>query len=116
MTDATPRKPISTIRRAAIFKAARGVCHICERRIQAGERWEVEHRIPLALGGADDDSNRRPAHEKCHAKKTRDDQSSIARAKRREARHTGAYRSAHPMPGSRGTKFKKRMDGSVVER
>ena len=84
------RRSLSTTARVRIFNAAGGRCHICEQRIQVGQPWEVEHRIPLALGGADDESNMRPAHTACHAPKTVADLGDIARAKRREAAHLGA--------------------------
>lgn len=73
------------------FLAHKGECHICGGRINAvTEKWEREHLIPLALGGADDESNMRPAHVKCHREKTDSDVTAIAKAKRREARHFGA--------------------------
>ena len=85
----TARHSLSPTRRVAIFKDAGGVCHLCGQKIQVGQPWEVEHVIPLALLGADDETNMRPAHEKCHEVKTRADVGSIAKAKRCEARHLG---------------------------
>jgi len=108
----TPRKPMGWMRRLRIFEAASGICHLCERKIQSGEKWEAEHVRPLALGGADDESNLRPAHLACHSDKTRSDAADIARAKRRKAKHVGAFvRSRNLIPGSKGTRFRKRMDG-----
>lgn len=44
-----------------------GICHVCE---QAGAN-EVDHVVPLAEGGADDETNLRPIHPTpCHADKT----------------------------------------------
>jgi len=85
----TSRRSISPMRRLAIFERAGGRCHICGQKIQVGERWDVEHPIPIALGGADDDTNMAPAHSQCHAPKTADDVASISRAKRRKAKHVG---------------------------
>lgn len=42
------------------------VCHICG--YPGGT--EVDHVEPLAEGGADDESNLRPAHVECHKRKT----------------------------------------------
>jgi 5-methylcytosine-specific restriction enzyme A len=78
--------------RARIFAAAGGICHICSGPIQTGDAWEVEHVIALELSGDDTDANKRPAHVKCHKAKTADDMGKIAKAKRNEARHTGAAR------------------------
>lgn len=110
------RKTISTKKRVALFAAHGGVCHICGGKINVGESWEVEHIIPIAMGGADDESNWRPAHIKCHRGKTVTDVAQIAKAKRREARHIGAKVSKTPMPYGRGSKFKRKMDGTVVLR
>lgn len=99
----TARRPLSTARKIAIFVAAKGICHLCGGYIR-GKPWEAEHVIPLAMGGADDGTNMRPAHKACHASKTAEDVADIARAKRREAKHIGIKkRSSFPKPpaGSR---------------
>ncbi len=85
----TKRRTLSPMKRLAVFEANRGRCHICDTRIFPGDLWEVEHIIPLALGGADEPSNIGPAHKVCHAFKTAVNVAEIARAKRRKARHIG---------------------------
>lgn len=100
------RSPISNTRRARLFEDAGGRCHICGQKI-FGKGWEVEHVIPLALGGADDESNMRPAHTACHGKKTKTDNTSWSKAKRQRLKHVGAYRSASPMMGSKASGWKK---------
>lgn len=85
----TERRSLSPMRRLTVFEKAGGICHLCDRRIQAGEKWEVEHVRPLALLGADDETNMAPAHVACHATKTADQSGDIARAKRRAAKHNG---------------------------
>lgn len=100
----TKRASLSPMKRLRIFEAANGVCYLCKQRIKAGEKWDVEHLIPLALGGADGGWNMKPAHKACHAPKTAADVADIARAKRRKARHIGIKkRSSFPKPpdGSR---------------
>jgi 5-methylcytosine-specific restriction protein A len=106
----TERRSISTARRVAIFVAAKGICHLCGGGIQ-GKGWEVEHVIPLAMGGADDETNMRPAHKACHAPKTAEDVADIARAKRREARHIGIKKRGWPK-----SKWRKKVSGEVVLR
>jgi 5-methylcytosine-specific restriction endonuclease McrA len=94
------RRRLTDKERTAMFLAADGCCHICGGRIQAGQAWEVEHRIPIALGGADDETNWSPAHKRCHATKSATDAmlDAIAAAKARlaqlkaapvDARHKG---------------------------
>lgn len=110
------RKTISAKVRVALFQKHDGVCHLCGGKINVGEAWEVEHIIPFAMGGADDESNWSPAHIKCHRTKTSEDVGNIAKAKRREARHIGAKVSKSPLPFGRQSKFKRKMDGTVVLR
>ena len=110
------RKTISVKVRVALFQKHDGVCHLCGGKINVGEAWEVEHVIPFAMGGDDTEDNLRPAHTKCHKVKTVEDVGNIAKAKRREARHIGAKVSKSPMPFGRQSKFKRKMDGTVVLR
>lgn len=111
------RRRISTRLRISIFTDAAGLCHICGRPIDGTrERWEVEHIIPLALGGADDAGNMRPAHTRCHRSKTTEDVGRLAKAKRQEARHLGAKKARAVIPGSKASQWKRKLDGTVVPR
>lgn len=63
-------------RAARIMRRYERICHVCARPMAD----EVDHVVPLAEGGADDDSNLRPIHSKpCHRDKT---QRESARARR----------------------------------
>jgi 5-methylcytosine-specific restriction protein A len=118
----TDKRPSSTKLRREVFDANRKTdetgrvymeCHICHGRIWPGaERWDAEHVIPHANGGKEV----LPAHEKCHAVKTRNDVSEIAKGKRVSERHFGIKQAGGAMPGSRRSKWKKKMNGEVVER
>jgi 5-methylcytosine-specific restriction endonuclease McrA len=109
------RKSLSTMTRLRVFEKEGGLCHLCGFKIQTGQKWEVEHRIPLALGGADDESNWSPAHVDCHKEKTREDVASIAKAKRQKAKHIG-IKARSSFPCSRDSKWKRKMNGEVVLR
>lgn len=93
------RRRITTKQRVALFEREAGVCHMCKGLVYAGEAWDVSHEIPLELGGADDETNWKVAHRKCHRSHTATvDIPNIARAKRREANHIGATApSAKPL-------------------
>jgi len=112
----TKRKTISSKQRLKLFQDHSGVCHICGGKINVGESWEVEHIIPIAMGGDDEPSNWRPAHTKCHKGKTKEDVTAIAKAKRREALHNGIKISRTPMPFGKNSKWKRKMDGTIVLR
>ena len=60
----------------ARIKRAKPACHICGKPIDydlphldPGE-YVVDHVVPLALGGADDITNKAAAHRKCNAAKS----------------------------------------------
>ena len=98
----TTRRKISPLQRLKVFEAAGGRCHLCEQRIQVGDKRDVEHVRPLALGGADDATNMRPAHKDCHATKTKADAASWSKAKRMKAKLHGIKKPSSfrkPPPG-----------------
>lgn len=87
------RKSFSTKERTRLFALNKGICHICEGKIDDSlDAWEIEHVNPLAMTGDNSDDNLKLAHKKCHAVKTKQDVALIAEAKRREAKFKGAKR------------------------
>lgn len=115
----TPRKPLTPRQRLAMWERHGGKCCVCGEKIDAVRDggFVDEHIIPLALGGSNEDSNRGPAHKACARDKTSNDLTSIAKAKRVKARHLGIRTtSKSPLPGGRDSKWKRKMDGTVVPR
>jgi hypothetical protein len=112
------RARLSRLDRIRIFDAADGVCCICKCQIQPGERWIVEHEKPLWLGGADDDTNRKPAHERCAIGKTTSEAPVKAKNDRQRANHIGIKRKpkSRPLPGSRASGWKHKLSGEWVRR
>lgn len=87
----TKRRHWSTRDRMKLLTKYDHRCHICQMRIEPGDAWDVSHERPLAMLGADDDENTKPAHRKCHRIVTaKVDQPTIAYAKKLEATHLGA--------------------------
>lgn len=111
----TSRRSLSTTARVRIFEDAGGLCHICGQKIQAGQKWDVEHVIPLAMGGEDGGDNLKPAHKACHGEKSRDDFGRIAKAKRQRAAHIG-IRKRGGFQTNRDGKFKALIGGGIVPR
>ena len=65
----TRRRSMTPARRRRIFEARGGVCAFCDKPIEGP--YEIDHLLPLALGGADDDGgNTVPMHPECHRIKT----------------------------------------------
>ena len=113
----TLRGRLSPRQRLTVWERAGGVCVLCQRRIdRARERWIVEHLRALELGGADEFANMGPAHEACARDKTRDDHHRAAQAKRQKIRHLGAETAKRPLPCGRRSRWKKKIDGTIVPR
>lgn len=81
------RRKRTALEMAQIFADGGGRCHICKRKLGPADRWELDHIIPLAKGGTDDDANCAPACDWCHDKKSDADNTSIAAGKRKFAKH-----------------------------
>jgi 5-methylcytosine-specific restriction protein A len=111
------RRRLSTTQRLALFLAAKGQCQACGWRLDPGMRWEIDHIVPLALGGDDTDVNLQVLCKACHGgKTTRQDKPRLAKAKRVRARHLGATQPQSIIPGSRMSPWRKRVDGRVERR
>lgn len=113
------RRRISAKERLAIFEGAEGVCHWCRLKIDGGrERWDVDHVIPLDMDGEDGGANLQPIHEACHRFKTAShDAPAIAKSRRMRERAAGIKRQPRAViPGSRGSPWKRRLDGTVTRR
>lgn len=102
------RKHFSRTERVRIFDLNRGLCHLCQCKIQAGEAWDLEHLVPWALTRDDSDDNVKPAHKSCHKEKTADDTAAIRKADRVRAKHIGAWPKSKAPLRSRG--FAKTRD------
>lgn len=116
----TKRKRMTPRQRLAIWERDKGICCLCKHPIDGvREKWILEHVIPLELGGPDDEPNMGVAHKRCADEKTngkRGDHARAAKAKRAKRAHIGIKETKNPLPGSKGSKWKKKMDGSVVRR
>jgi 5-methylcytosine-specific restriction endonuclease McrA len=113
----TQRRKLTPRQRLAIWERARGICVLCEQPIDGvRDRWIIEHIRALELGGPDGPGNMGPAHEFCGLRKTQDDHRRTAKAKRQKIQHLGAAQSKRPMPCGRQSRWKKRLDGTIVPR
>jgi len=111
------RVRITAKMRADIFLSRNGCCHLCSIKVVPGEDWDVSHDIPLEVGGKDDATNWFVAHRKCHRVHTSTvDAPLIAKVKRIHQKHVGAKKTRSPMPLGRNSKFKRKMDGTIVRR
>lgn len=85
----TPDSKIPASVKLRIFKRENGVCHISGVKIEAGQKWEVEHKIPLSMGGRHAEDNLFPALAIKHKDKTAAEASVRAKADATAKRHLG---------------------------
>ena len=111
----TKRGNLSARRKLAIWEREKGKCMVCSVKLVTG-KFIFEHVRALELGGTDTDDNIRLTCKGCATEKTKQDHSTAARAKRKKTSVLGLKQSKTPMPFGKGSKFKKKMDGTVVRR
>ena len=95
-----------------IFDRHNGICHVCERKISAGEPWTPDHVIALINGGKNVESNLAPVHrEVCHPDKTKQDmktKAKVARTRKKHIRVVEAKQSIQSAPFARSEKAARR--------
>lgn len=89
---------------------------MCGRKIQAGERWTLEHIVALINGGRNAEVNLGCTCSMCLPIKNAADVAEKSNVADIRKKHLGLKKSRHPMPCGRNSAFKKRMDGTVVPR
>lgn len=108
--------PSPTVR-LRIFLTHNSICHLCETKIQVGQKWDASHLKSIWDGGENRETNLAPAHRKCHRDHTSKEKTEQADANRKAMKHLGIKpRKSPPMPGSKDSKWKRKMDGTVVLR
>lgn len=113
----TRRRSLSNMTRLNLFIQRHGKCAHCKTKIMPGKRWDVDHIIPIALGGSNEEANLQILCWSCHITKTAyEDIPRIAKTKRQLIAHAGAKRSRRPLPCGRDTPYKKTIDGRIVKR
>lgn len=110
-----------SVRRAALERAG----GFCERRSSEGctmklikRKYRFDHVLALGLTGKSTLDNCEVVCLACDAPKTYgQDIPMMAAARRWRAKHEGTWRaSKRPVPGGRGSKWKRGFDGKVTER
>lgn len=112
----TPDAKVPDRVRLRVFRDHCGRCAISGRKIGPSDAWDLDHEIPLALGGEHRESNLQPVLREAHRTKTAGDVAAKAKADRRAAKHLGLRQSKRPLPGSRQSGWKRKMDGTWERR
>lgn len=98
--------------RRAIIDRAGDKCERCKANLKPGE-GDADHILPAELGGQAIAANGQWLCKPCHKEKTARDVRMIRKADRQRDKATGAMKTKSSLSHPR---FKKRMDGSVVDR
>lgn len=111
----TERGNMTRARATRIFLSRNGVCCLCGGQIRAhADSWFIEHPEALNLGGSDDDKDLWPAHTKCKPAKDAADKALISDRNRVITKNCeDAPRRSRPLPGTRASGIRKRMNGQV---
>lgn len=112
----TPDAKIPPRVQTRVFLAHEGKCHITGRKIQPGEKWDMDHVIALCNGGENRESNLAPALQQAHRQKTSQDVAQKKKDARVRAKHLGIHKPKSTMPGSRASKWKRPINGPTIRR
>lgn len=103
--------------KARVMEKQGGKCCFCNRKLgMAGEVIEFDHIIALINGGENRENNLQAACGMCggHKAKTREDVAEKSRVARKKAKHFGFTKPKALIPGSKGSGYRRKMDGTVV--
>jgi 5-methylcytosine-specific restriction protein A len=96
------------------------MCHVCKVVINPIRRedWRADHIRRWAEGGEDTPENLHPICTACDVEeKAPHDTREVAKGKRvRDSLYIGKRPKGRPMPGSKASGWRKRMDGTVERR
>ena len=95
----TPDSKVPPRVRLRVFEAAGGICHLSQRKIQPGEKWELEHKIALILGGEHRETNLAPALVAPHKEKTAAEMKVKSKIADTRKKHLGITRPKQSIPG-----------------
>lgn len=111
-----PRREFTAKTKGEAFLRAGGLCEGCGLKLRHGEA-EYHHMHEAELGGCNGLANCRVLCRACHRAATNRFLREKAKGlKAFRARANAKARKGPPMPGSRASGFRKRMDGTVERR
>src|SRR3990167_3082523 len=85
-------------------------CYLTGKTIRPGDEWDLEDIVALTNGGQNRESNKAPALKAPHKIKTGRDRKIKAKTDRTVKKHYGIVKPKRPP-----SRFKRRMDGTVVD-
>jgi 5-methylcytosine-specific restriction protein A len=98
--------------RLRVFERYGGICQLTQRKIRAGDEWDLDHQTPLRDGGRHAEDNLWPVLRDKHREKTAAEARVRTKVDRVRAKHLGIW----PQGKGWNRNLKKKLDGSVVRR
>jgi 5-methylcytosine-specific restriction enzyme A len=110
----TPDATIPARVKLRIFERDRGRCQNCTRQVGPGrEPFEIDHKVAIANGGEHREANIQLLCSHCHREKTKADVALKSANYKKRLKNVGIKTKRHVIPGSRDSKFRKKIDGTV---
>lgn len=97
-----------------VFDKHDGKCAHCGRSIYGRLLACFDHIIALINGGQNRESNLQLLCSECHAGKTGQDAHTKSVTYKKRIKHLGLKSKRRLIPGSKGSGFRKKLDGTVV--
>ena len=112
----TPDTAIPPRVRLRVFDRHKGICALSGRKIQPGDKWQIDHITALINGGEHRESNLQPVLDAAHKAKTAQDVALKAKVDRVRKKHLGIEPKRATIAGGKASKWKRKIDGTVVPR
>lgn len=114
-TDDTPA-PTRVKARVVARQNGKCACGCGQKLGLAGERIDFDHETAIILGGENREGNLRAIRYPCHKPKTKQDVAQKSIEARKRNKNLGLAKPKATLPGSRGSKWKRKVSGEVVRR
>lgn len=106
--------------RARLFLERGGRCHKCKRKLGPADDWIVEHMLALENGGTNEWKNLDVTCEWCLPAKNAEDDKVAKKIRAVATNHivptSQRQKSGRPLPGTKASGIKKKMNGQVEKR
>ncbi len=112
----TPDSAIPPRVKLRILEAQKNACATCRTEFCAHVRPQFDHTIALINGGENREGNLQAICDHCHKPKTVKDVAMKAKDRRVKAKHLGIAPKKQKIGGGLASRFKRKVDGTVVPR
>lgn len=111
-------EPVPPRVRLRVLLRADRLCAGCTRPIRPGDEWTCDHKKALINGGENRERNLQPLCDWCNPSKNAADVAEKSAVADKALAHAGIKRKprGRPMPGTRASGWKQKMDGTWERR